>query len=240
MALRLDEGNARDMSVFKGSFTGRLYRKFLHKYYRNDLWLDLCLRAKRDTLDYIEQHMLAAQVLEDRLDLLRFALSRAPETGLVLEFGVEKGASIRWLARHTARKVHGFDSFQGLPHDWRGTKEAAGKFDMQGKLPKVPGNVALHVGWFDQTVPGFLAANPGPVALLHVDCDIYESTVTIFQQLTGRLGPGTVIVFDEYYNYPGWRLHEHKAFAEWLAATGQSYRYLGYAAEKGHVAVVLT
>jgi hypothetical protein len=227
------------MAVFKGSFTGRLYRKFLHKYWRNDLWGELCLRAKADTLDYIEANMLAAQVREDRLDLLRFALSRAPDEGLVLEFGVEKGASLRWLARHTPRTVHGFDSFRGLPHDWTGTKEEAGKFDMQGRLPQVPANAKLHVGWFDATLPGFLAAHPGPVALLHVDCDIYESTVTIFALLGERLVPGSVIVFDEYFNYPGWRLHEFKAFQEWLAATGRSYRYLGFAAEKGHVAVVL-
>ncbi len=239
MAPALADGGGK-MAVFSGSFTGRLYRKFLHKYWRNDLWGELCLRAKQDSLDYIEAHMLGAQVREDRLDLLRFALSRAPRDGLVAEFGVEKGASIRWLAKHTPRTVHGFDSFRGLPHDWTGTKEEAGKFDMQGKLPKVPGNVALHVGWFDATIPAFLAANPGPLALLHVDCDIYESTVTIFALLGERLVPGTVIVFDEYFNYPGWRLHEHKAFAEWLAGSGKSYRYLGYSAEKGHVAVVLT
>jgi hypothetical protein len=232
------------MSVFKGSLTGRLYRKILHKYYRNDLWLGLCLRARADTLDYIEARMLTAQVREDRRDLLRFALGRAPRTGLVLEFGVEKGASIRWLARQTGpladRLVHGFDSFRGLPQDWVGTKETAGKFDMQGRLPRVPTNVRLHVGLFAETIPPFLAAHPGPVALLHVDCDIYESTATVLRGLDARLTAGTVIVFDEYYNYPGWRLHEYKAFQEWLAATGRGYRYLGYAAEKGHVAVVLT
>ena len=96
------------------------------------------------------------------VDLLHFALGRAPKTGLVLEFGVEKGASIRWLAKHTDRTVHGFDSFRGLPNDWTGTKETAGKFDMRGKLPKVPANVQLHVGWFVDTIPSFLDAHPGP------------------------------------------------------------------------------
>jgi len=46
-----------------------------------------------------------------------------------------------------------------------------------------------------------------------------------------------VIVFDEYFNYPGWRQHEYKAFQEFIANTGLKYRYIGFSAEKGHVAV---
>ncbi len=74
---------------------------------------------------------------------------------------------------------------------------------------------------------------------MHVDCDIYSSTKTIFDLLASRIVAGTVIVFDEYFNYPGWRHHEYKAFQEFCATSGHSYRYLGYAGEKGHVAVVI-
>jgi hypothetical protein len=229
------------MAIFKrglgeGLFA-RAYRKFLHSFYANDLWIDLRLHAKREAVDYIIANMQAALVLPDRLDLLKFALSRAPAEGLVVEFGVEKGASLRHLASLTTRNVHGFDSFEGLPGDWSGTKEAAGAFNLRGKLPQVPANAKLHVGWFDKTLPPFLAAEAGSCALIHVDCDIYSSTVTIFEQLRSRIVPGTVIVFDEYFNYPGWRQHEYKAFQEFIAASGLGYSYLGFAAEKGHVAV---
>jgi predicted O-methyltransferase YrrM len=217
----------------------RAYRKFLHVFYVNDLWLDLRLHAKREAVDYIIANMQEAMVLPDRYALLRFALSRAPAEGLILEFGVEKGLSIRHLASLTPRTVHGFDSFEGLPGDWTGTKEAKAAFSRSGKLPKVPANAKLHVGWFDATLPTFLAANPAPCALLHVDCDIYTSTVTIFSQLRDRIAPGTVIVFDEYFNYPGWRQHEYKAFQEFITETRLKYTYLGFSAEKGHVAVVI-
>ena len=217
----------------------RAYRKVLHVFYANDLWVDLRLHAKREAGDYILANMPDAMVLPDRFGLLRFALSRAPAAGLVLEFGVEKGASLRHLAGLTKRDVHGFDSFEGLPGDWTGTREGKAAFSLGGKLPKVPPNAKLHVGWFDATLPAFLAANPGPCALLHVDCDIYSSTVTIFSLLKDRIGPGTVIVFDEYFNYPGWRQHEYKAFQEFIAQTGMKYSYLGFSAEKGHVAVVI-
>jgi hypothetical protein len=181
--------------------------------------------------------MQEAMVLPDRLALLGYALSRAPADGLVLEFGVEKGASLRHLAGLTRRPVHVFDSFEGLPGDWSGTKEVKGAFSLRGKLPKVPANARLHVGWFDQTLPEFLRQDPQTCALIHVDCDIYASTVSIFAALNGRIGPGTVIVFDEYFNYPGWRQHEYKAFQEFIANTGLNYRYIGFSAEKGHVAV---
>jgi hypothetical protein len=222
---------------FREGFFARGYRKLLHSIYANDLWIDLRLHAKREAVDYILANMQEAMVRADRLDLLGFALSRAPQEGLVLEFGVEKGASLRHLAGLTARTVHGFDSFEGLPGDWHGTREAKGAFSLQGRLPKVPGNARLHVGWFDATLPAFLAADPAACALIHVDCDIYASTVSVFTNLGPRIRPGTVIVFDEYFNYPGWRQHEYKAFQEFIAASGLQYRYLGFSAEKGHVAV---
>ena len=79
-------------------FYARAYRKLLHSIYVNDLWLDLRLHAKREAVEYIIAHMSEAMVLPDRDDLARFALARAPKEGLVLEFGVAKGASLRNLA----------------------------------------------------------------------------------------------------------------------------------------------
>lgn len=223
----------------RGGILARAYRKILHSWYLNDLAFDIRLAAKREAVDYVIEHMQSAMMLRDRFDLLRFALSRAPEAGLVLEFGVEKGLSINCLARATPRTVHGFDSFEGLPEDWSGTGSTRGTFDRRGTLPKVPGNVRLHVGWFDATLPAFLKETQETVALLHVDCDIYSSTRTIFDLLADRIRPGSVIVFDEYFNYPGWRQHEYKAFQEFCTERRRGYRYLGYAGEKGHVAVVM-
>lgn len=224
---------------FSSGLYARSYRKLLHSIYVNDLWLDLRLHAKREAVEYIIANMGEAMVLADRYDLLKFAFARAPNEGLVAEFGVAKGASLRLLAGQTERMVHGFDSFGGLPGDWSGTKEQTGAFTAKGKLPKVPGNVQLHSGWFEQTLPGFLGANSGPCAFIHVDCDIYTSTVTIFAALRERIQPGTVIVFDEYFNYPGWRAHEYKAFQEFIKETGLSYKYIGVSGEKGHVAVTI-
>jgi hypothetical protein len=71
------------------------------------------------------------------------------------------------LVKLTPRTAHGFDSFEGLPGDWAGTKEAKGAFSLRGRLPKEPGNARLHVGWFDRTLPDFLAADGQACALIH-------------------------------------------------------------------------
>jgi hypothetical protein len=137
------------------------------------------------------------------------------------------------------RTIFGFDSFEGLPEDWRGPF-SSGVFSRGGQLPVVPANVHLVKGWFDEVLPGFAAAHLGPAALLHVDCDLYSSTKCIFRELGDRIHPGTVIVFDEYFDYPGWEEHEHRAFAEFVAASGLGYRYIAYNRLHEQVAVVIT
>jgi hypothetical protein len=218
----------------------RLYRRFFLKYHGRYLITELQLRARQQSVDYIVEEMGDASIFADRWALLRYAAGEAPPDGLMIECGVADGASLRHLARDSVRRFHGFDSFEGLPEAWAGTFEQKGKFGRGGALPEVPGNVVLHKGWFEQTLPAFLAAHPDDsVAFLHVDCDIYSSTGTVLRLLAPRLKPGAVLVFDEYFNYPNWQRHEWRAFQEFIRDSGLSYRYLGFAQKNGHVAVRL-
>jgi len=164
--------------------------------------------------------------LGSRCRLLAAALEMAPADGLVAEFGVRHGASLRFLAGRVAGPVHGFDSFEGLPEDWQQFK--AGTFTTGGTLPQVPANVRLHVGWFADSLPAFLAEHAGPVRFLNIDCDLHASTRDALEGLAGRIGPGAVIVFDEYFLQPGWREHEFRAFQEAVARYGWRYRYLAF------------
>jgi hypothetical protein len=193
--------------------------------------------AQREAAAYARERMAGALIFERREEIFDFALDRMLDDGLILEFGVAAGDSIRYLAARTDRKVHGFDSFEGLPEDWPGRHEAKGHYSTEGQLPSVPGNVDLHKGGFAETLPAFLARESGGVALLHVDCDLYGSTRTVLDQLAPRIGPGTVIVFDEYFNFIGWRNQEFKAFQEFVTATGVSYRYLAWGYQQAVVLV---
>jgi hypothetical protein len=74
---------------------------------------------------------------------------------------------------------------------------------------------------------------------MHLDCDLYSSTKTVFDLQGDRIVSGTVIQFDEYFNYPGWRTHEYKAFHEFIYDRGLQYTYLGYTLAGFSVAVMI-
>jgi predicted O-methyltransferase YrrM len=185
---------------------------------------------------YYTRHMIRARAFERRADLLLHALSLAPAEGLLLEFGVGAGTSMRVLAGATSRTVHGFDSFAGLPEDWR-PGFAAGAFRQAAVPTDLGANVNLLVGLFADTLPRFLADQAGAVALAHIDCDLYTSTRTVFEALGPRIEPGTVLVFDEYFNFPGWQDGEHKAFTELLVGRGLGADYVGLVRAGSQVAV---
>ena len=195
-------------------------------------------RALAETMDFIVKAMPAALAFDTPKELMEYAAKQTKLKGIVAEFGVNEAGSINHLAKLFAdRTLDGFDSFEGLPENWSGNQMEAGYFNRGGKLPKVAKNVRLHAGWFSDSLPKYVAANEGPVAFLHVDCDIYSSTVTIFEQLESRIVPGTVILFDEYFNYPAWEKHEHKAFCEFITKTEKKFDYVGYSFKQ--VAVVI-
>lgn len=190
-------------------------------------------RAHRETLDFILEVMPDSLAFDTPRELMRYALDQVKIDGLYAEFGVNEGGTVSFIAKQKPNcTIHGFDSFEGLPEDWSGNAMAAGYFNRKGQMPKVPKNVKLHPGWFNASAPKFAAENAGPLAFLHVDCDLYSSTVDIFSALGVRIVPGTVIMFDEYFNYPNWKAHEHKAFAEFQAATGKKFKFIGYSIQQ--------
>ena len=193
------------------------------------------LAAALSSAEYAQAHMGDVPRFADKDALLRHAVSLAPAEGLVLEFGVFSGHTINLMADTLpGRPIHGFDSFEGLPEGWR-PGFGPGAFALPGP-PEVRPGVELVVGWFDRTLPGFLDRNPGPAALVHVDCDLYSSTQTVLAQLRDRIGAGTILVFDEYFNYPGWQQHEFRAFREFTAC-GRAYEYVGLVPSDQQVAV---
>lgn len=205
---------------------------------------DLAAAGERDAVSssarFMRTEMPDAVALPSPAATLDHALSLAPAGGMALEFGVYTGGTLSAIARaRPAGAVYGFDSFAGLPETWRaGFRE--GSFGDVAGPPQVSG-AQVVVGLFADTLPGFLAAHPGPVDLLHVDADLYSSTATVLDLVGPRLRPGSVIVFDEYFNYPGWEQHEARAWREHVAATpGRTFRFEAYTADNEQVVVRLT
>ncbi len=187
---------------------------------------------------FAQEAMPTVPIFQDPSETLAHALRLAPPEGLALEFGVFTGGTLTAIAQARAGKgVYGFDSFAGLPEDWR-SRFPAGAFRVDA-VPTVPG-AELVVGLFANTLPRFLAEQPGPVSFLHVDADLYSSASTVLDHVGPRMHPGTVILFDEYFNYAGWEEHEHRAWQEFVAGSGVGFRYEGYTENDEQVIVQVT
>lgn len=209
-------------------------KKFLTSYYGKNLAFDievnLRMRSLNSTCEYIEKHMMDTPLFNNTLDLWDYALNQVSFKGAICEFGVYKGKSINYIASKNSQEVHGFDSFEGLPETWLSTHQK-GHFALK-KIPSFKKNVVLHKGWFDDTLPQFVKENNENISFLHIDCDLYSSTKTIFKWLDKRIVEGTIILFDEYFNYPFWENHEYKAFQEFVNENKIEYKYLCYSSKK--------
>lgn len=157
--------------------------------------------------------------------LLRHILSLNP-TGTALEFGVASGTSARYIAEHMP--VIGFDSFQGLPLDWR---PGFPKGSFKGDPPDVP-NCELVIGLFEDTLPRFDFDNVGEIGLVHLDADLYESTATALKYIGPHLKPGCYVCFDEAHGYPGADQHEWRAWREFAEISGIRWSVIGHSVEQ--------
>lgn len=151
-------------------------------------------------------------------------LKQKSVSGLIMELGVFQGHTINIIAdTFPEETVYGFDSFEGLPEDWFDLKKGHFKCD----IPTVKDNVKLVHGYFQDSIPKFLEVNSELISIVHIDCDLYSSTKCIFDLFCYRFQVGSIIIFDELYDYTGWENHEYKAFNEFLESTGYKAECIG-------------
>jgi len=223
-----------DKTARRASQSMALARKYGESF---DVLEVACLKAAYELAEFYEQHLITARPYNTAFDLLSRAIVVAPKSGLFLEFGVASGRTISHIANQLETTIYGFDSFEGLPETWR---SGIYKGAFAGPLPPVPPNAHLIKGSFDQTLPEFLKSHPENVSLLHVDCVLYSSTKTILDLLAPRVVSGSVVVFDEYWNYPGWQRHEHLAFQEFITSNHIACEPIGFVPSHQQVGFVIT
>jgi O-methyltransferase len=156
-----------------------------------------------------------------------------------LEFGVYRGESITlWASMNTApqSRFYGFDSFAGLPEDWR-DGQRRGHFDTHGAIPRLDDpRVTFIKGWFTDTVPTFARHfTPAHRLVLHLDADLYSSTMLPLVHFDQHLPAGTLLIFDEFYD----REHEYKALIDWQHICGRRTRVIAETHNFGRICAEL-
>jgi O-methyltransferase len=159
--------------------------------------------------------------LKNLADLTQRALDEGIE-GNFIETGVWRGGccilmkGILAANRTIGRKVYVCDSFEGLP-DANVTEYPADEGlgflskveELKISLDTVRDNFAAYdlldddvvfvKGFFSSTLP---ALDPGKLALMRLDGDLYESTIVALDNLYPRLSPGGYVIVDDYSSIP--------------------------------------
>jgi hypothetical protein len=186
--------------------------------------------------------MVSIERLENLYDL-SIKAQREQIPGSFVECGVWRGGCVGVMAstaRSNGRKIHLFDSFEGLPEPHKdldgnyavryaeggekGNLTAIGKCvgpidDVKKLLFEIlkldPQNFVFHQGWFQETLP-IDAPSLGPIAILRVDGDWYESTKVCLDHLYDCVSENGYIIIDDYGFWEGCK----KAVDEFIAARG--------------------
>jgi hypothetical protein len=184
----------------------------------------------------------SALELRSREDLYRYVSDTLAGTDKAidyLEFGVFEGASMaRWCAlnQNAASRFFGFDSFEGLPEDWHSGMRR-GAFSTGGKPPEIADpRVSFVAGWFQQSLRGFMASyRPQSQLVIHIDCDLYSSTLYCLTTLDPVISTGTLIVLDDFFD----ALHVYRGLTDYCSAYVRQYKILARTHELGQAAIVM-
>ena len=198
--------------------------KYIYKKYEKQK-LDECYEYFKK---YFSNSLLIDQIKDIRIFSLKTAINENKNNGSFFEFGVYDGESLNLFSKLlNGTKIYGFDSFEGLRDNWTGHNLVAGTFSLKGKIPKLESNAIPIKGWVQETLPKFLKETKiNNISFVHMDLDTYESTKFVLEKLRSYFKPGTIILFDQLYNYAGWQQGEFKALNE--VFKDNEYKFLAF------------
>lgn len=143
-----------------------------------------------------------------------------------LEFGVATGNSMKWWInknKNPNTRFYGFDTFTGLPESWGSYKK--GDISTNNNLPNIFDNRCKFIkGLFQETLHIFIKNHTfNKRKVIHLDADLFSSTIFVLTSLAPYLEKGDILFFDEF-NVP---LHEFRAFIEFVKSYYINYEVLG-------------
>lgn len=167
-------------------------------------------------------------IYADRFKLHEFVIDHEIKDQTIdyLEFGVARGIAFKWWVeknKNPETRFYGFDVFTGLPEDFGIMKKY--HFDTQGEAPKIDDKrVSFIKGLFQNSLFDFLNnyySNRRMV--IHMDADLYSSTLFVLTTIFPRLKKDDIIIFDEF-SVP---TYEFRAFSDFASAYNLNYELIG-------------
>jgi hypothetical protein len=133
-----------------------------------------------------------------------------------LEFGVSGGYSFGWWLdanNNNDSRFYGFDTFEGLPENWGLFK----KGEMFSSVPVSKDPRAEFIkGLFQETLFEFLETHnlhDGKKKVVHLDADLFSSTLFVLTSIAKYLKEGDIVLFDEF-NVPNHEFYAFKCFSD--------------------------
>lgn len=165
---------------------------------------------------------------ENRFLLHEFVISEEIQNQTIdyLEFGVASGIAFKWWVeknKNPETRFFGFDVFTGLPEDFGVMKKH--HYNTEGETPQIDDErVTFIKGLFQDSLPGFLEDyKSNKRKVIHLDADLYSSTLFVLTRLLPFLKKDDIIIFDEF----GVPIHEFRAFSDIVSAYNLNYEFLG-------------
>ena len=143
-----------------------------------------------------------------------------------LEFGVATGIAFKWWVEKNENpdsRFYGFDVFTGLPEDFGVMRKY--HYNTEGETPQIDDSrVSFIKGLFQDSVPGFLEQYKSYRSkVIHMDADLYSSTLFVLTRLHPYLHEDDIIIFDEF----GVPTHEFRAFTDIAYSYKLQFEILG-------------
>lgn len=202
----------------------------------NTQHVNFLLKRRTEEFTKLLSIIQASETFPYRKNIHDWVVSKILPSSRCLEFGVYKGDTINYMAsRLPNNRFYGFDSFDGLPESWFNQTHyrPKGHFKTDKSALHFEKNVEIFPGWFNKSIPKFLSTLTSEelrsIQFIHIDCDLYSSTKTIFDLLKDIILKNCpLVLFDELYNYKGYEIQEIMAFTEFIDRTQAKYKIVSH------------
>ena len=172
--------------------------------------------------------------------------------GDYLEFGVHKARTFRMALScasfYNLKNIsfHAFDSFEGLPDfgdtlvdQWQPNELCTTVDQFMSEINDhglYIGNVECHKGFYEESLTQALSdslSKKNKAMMITVDCDFYQSAVSVFQFIEPFLQHGTVIYLDDVFagfadSSKGGTMQAFKEFEELSSFDFMPHQHIGW------------